>query len=195
MSAESKSRCPATDADFFAIDEETRFHELLGNELVEKASPSGEHGAAQGRVMSRVGARYDRRPGGGGNEPGGWWFATEVEIRFGKNICRPDVVGWRRERVIDRPKGRVLETIPDWVCEVLSPDNARNDLVRKKHIYHEHKVGHYWIVDPDQAVLLVYRWVEDGYLEVLSAERGEIVRAEPFADFALPVGVLFGDDD
>lgn len=95
----------------------------------------------------------------------------------------------------ERPKGRIVEVIPDWTCEILSADNARNDLVRKKHIYHEHKVGHYWIADPDQGVLLVYRWVDDGYLEVLSAERGQTVHAEPFADFTLSVGLLFGDDD
>jgi hypothetical protein len=30
---------------------------------------------------------------------------------------------------------------------------------------------------------------------VLVAERGELVRAEPFEAIALRVGVLFGDDD
>ena len=88
-----------------------------------------------------------------------------------------------------------MDLIPDWTCEVLSSENARNDLVRKKHIYHQNQVGHYWIVDPSLGVLLVYRWVTDGYLEVLSAEKGERVRAEPFHAIELPVGVLFGDDE
>ena len=35
----------------------------------------------------------------------------------------------------------------------------------------------------------------DGYVEVLIAERGETVRAEPFDAIELRVGVLFGDDD
>jgi hypothetical protein len=34
----------------------------------------------------------------------------------------------------------------------------------------------------------------EGYLEVLSAERGELVRAEPFQAIELPVAALFGDD-
>ena len=83
---------------------------------------------------------------------------------------------------------------PDWVCEILST-NRRNDLVKKKHIYHRHQVGHYWIVDPEQLTLLVYRWHPDGYLEVLSAQRGDRVRAEPFDAVELPVGVIFGDDE
>lgn len=34
-----------------------------------------------------------------------------------------------------------------------------------------------------------------GYIEILAAERGELVRAEPFDATPLQVGVLFGDDE
>jgi hypothetical protein len=40
----------------------------------------------------------------------------------------------------------------------------------------------------------VYRWHADGYLEVLSAERGQTVRAEPFDAIELVVSGLFGDE-
>lgn len=193
MSVEKKHSASSTISDFLTIDEDRRFHELLGGEIVEKAAPSGEHGAAQSYLAARLIGPFSRRLGG--HHPGGWWFATEVEIRFGKNVCRPDVAGWRRERVPDPPRGKMVDLLPDWTCEILSSDNARNDLVRKKHIYYEHRVGHYWIADPQQGVLLVYRWVADGYLEVLSAERGERVRAEPFEAIELQVGTLFGDDE
>jgi hypothetical protein len=36
---------------------------------------------------------------------------------------------------------------------------------------------------------------EAGYVEVLSAERGERVRAEPFDAVELSVDALFGDSD
>jgi hypothetical protein len=39
------------------------------------------------------------------------------------------------------------------------------------------------------------RWHPDGYVEVLSADRDEHVRAEPFEAIELRVAVLFGDDD
>ena len=45
------------------------------------------------------------------------------------------------------------------------------------------------------SVLTVYRWGPDGYIEVLAAERGERVKAEPFDAITLQVGVLFGDDE
>lgn len=83
---------------------------------------------------------------------------------------------------------------PDWICEVLST-NRRNDLIKKKRAYHRHEVGHYWLVDPVEETLAVYRWHQDGYVEVLIADREERVRAEPFAAIELKVGVLFGEDD
>ena len=39
------------------------------------------------------------------------------------------------------------------------------------------------------------QWTERGYLEILAAQRGERVRAEPFVAVEMPVGVLFGDDE
>jgi Uma2 family endonuclease len=191
MSSTPRARPTATLSDFLSIPEEKRFHELIAGEIVEKAAPSAEHGTTQLEVGSRLMGPFGRQPPSGG--PGGWWFMTEVEIRFGEEICRPDLVGWRRDVVAQRPRGKVIEQLPQWICEVLSEDK-RNDLVRKKHIYHRHHVDHYWILDPEQGTLAVYRWHADGYLEVLSAERGQIVRAEPFDAIELPVSGLFGDE-
>lgn len=183
----------ATLADLLAIPEEERFHELLGSELVEKARPSGEHGDAQAGVVSAVRPSYQRQRGSGG--PGGWWSATEVEVLLETgDLTRPDVLGWRRERVRERPTGTPVEVRPDWVCEVVSPSNANVDTVKKLRIYHRSQVPWYWLVDPRDATLTVMRWNEAGYTTVLRAERGESVRPEPFDEIELAVGMLFGDD-
>lgn len=192
MSAGPNRPRRAQAADLFAIPEERRFHELIGSEFVEKATPTGEHAGAQVKLISRLDNSFGRRPGG--RWPGGWWFLTEVEIQLGEDICRPDVAGWRRERVPERPRGTPILVRPDWICEILS-GNQRNDLVRKKHIYHRHEVPHYWIVDPQREMLRVDRWHPEGSLEVAAVERGERVKAEPFAAIDFPLGVLFGDDE
>ena len=38
------------------------------------------------------------------------------------------------------------------------------------------------------------RWSAAGYLTLLRAERGEVVRPEPFEAIERVVGTLFGDD-
>lgn len=184
---------PATVAELLAIPEERRRHELIDGELIEKSIATGRHGGAQAKTTAKLDP-YNRRAGRGG--PGGWIIATEVQIRFAADQApRPDVAGWRRERMDTLPADPVITVIPDWICEILSPSNATNDTVRKKRLYYRHRVTHYWIIDPIGESLTVYRWTPDGYLEVLAAERSERVRAEPFEAIDLLVGVFFGDDD
>jgi Uma2 family endonuclease len=184
---------PATLEDLLAIPEAERRHEIIDGELVEKGAASGEHGGAQADLVTALNSRFGRRPGG--RWPGGWWFATEVQIVFARGqIFRPDIVGWRRERVPERPTGVPITTLPDWVCEILST-NRRDDLVKKKRVYHQTRVPHDWILDPAEETLAVYRWGPDGYIEVLATQRGERVRAEPFEAVELNVGVFFGDDE
>ncbi len=182
----------ATLADLLAIPEAHRRHEVIEGVLVEKEAASGRHGGAQLQLGHKL-APYNRRPGG--RWPGGWWFATETEIMFADTqVFRPDVAGWRRERLPVLPSDVPIIVRPDWICEILST-NKRNDLITKKRVYQQHQVGHYWIVDPVEETLAVYRWHVDGYVEVLIAERHERVRAEPFGAIELRIGVLFGDDD
>ena len=187
------ARRKATPEDFWAIPEALRFHELIGGELIEKAAPSGEHGTAQAGIVGAVHPAYQRKSGHGG--PGGWWIATEVEVLLETGeIVRPDVVGWRRERSPEKPTGVPIKIRPDWTCEVVSPSHPTDDTVKKLRLYHRVAVPHYWLVDPREATLTVMRWSEAGYVTLLRAERGEVVRAEPFGEIELVVGTLFGDD-
>jgi hypothetical protein len=55
-------------------------------------------------------------------------------------------------------------------------------------------VPHYWIVHPEQRMLLVQRWHADGYVTVLRATSGQTVRAEPFDAIEIDVGELFGEE-
>jgi Uma2 family endonuclease len=192
MTATARKAVLATVDDLLAIPEDERRHELIEGSIVEKGAASGEHGAVQRKLSARIDP-FDRRPGG--RWPGGWWFATEVDVYFDPaNTFRPDVVGWRRDRVPEQPRGVPVMVRPDWIAEILST-HKRNDLIKKKRVYHRHQVPHYWIIDPDEETLAVYRWASDGYVELLVAERGELVRPEPFEAIPLAVGVLFGDDE
>ncbi len=62
-------------------------------------------------------------------------------------------------------------------------------------IYHPAGVPHYWIVDPQNRTLLVYRWHPEGYVVLLGAGGDKTVRAEPFDALELRVGLLFGDEE
>lgn len=185
----------ATFADLLLIPEESRRHEILDGEIVEKALPRGEHGVGQLRAGRLLG-RFDRKPNGP-TRPGGWWFATEPTIDLSMHqTVQPDVAGWRRERMPNRPSGYPITLRPDWVCEVMCDGDARRrDAIHKRRIYADHGVPFYWLVDTERETLTVLSLTERGYVEQLTAARADRVRAVPFDLLELQVGILFGDDE
>jgi Uma2 family endonuclease len=168
--------------------------EIIHGAIVEKAGASAEHSASQMLFGTVLGLRFHRRPGG--RWPGGWWFGSEAEVEYERHeVYVHDIAGWRRDRVPDRPTGRPVRVRPDWACEVLSPSNARRDLVDKFQVLHRSGVPHYWIADPLEHTLIVHRWQPRGYLVILTAAAGDVVRAEPFDAVELKISALFGLED
>ena len=187
----------ATIADWLAIPEERRA-ELIDGRIVYFAMPGPRHGLIQGNVFSALAPRFGRRGGGGDDRPGGWWFSLEVDMEIGGLGCRPDVIGWRRDRFprlpSPDPRGVVVD-VPDWICEVLSASTANVDTGRKREAYHRAGVTHYWLADPERRSLTVLRRVEEGYVIAAVATPGERVRAEPFGDVDVDLDEVFTDED
>jgi Uma2 family endonuclease len=169
--------------------------ELVAGEIVRKASPTPEHGSIEFK-LGEVLRAFNRRTGGP-RGPGGWWLMAEVEVLYEKTteVFRHDVLGFRRDRHVERPTGMPVRTRPDWFCEILSPSTARYDIVQKQRALHTHGVPHYWILDPEHETLTVLRYADTAYLRVLDAGIGDVVRAEPFDAIEISVGELFGKDE
>lgn len=189
----SMSKPPkATFQDLLLLEEDLKV-EIIDGEIVEKAPPTVKHGHAQLSVGALVRSEYQGSSGGA--RIGGWWIAVDCDVELEPHqVYAPDVVGWRREHLPELPDTRPVRIRPDWVCEVLSKSNAANDLVKKFRGYHAARVPHYWVVDPRNESLVVYRYTPEGYLTVLTAITGETVRAEPFDALEIRVGELFGHE-
>lgn len=182
---------PATIEDLLALSPDVRA-ELIRGTLVDKPDASSGHAAAQGSTTLRLGERFQRKPGG--SHPGGSWFFTELLIQLGKEAFRPDVCAYRRERMAERPNVPIVRLAPDWICEILSPSHEARDRIDKLQSYFRAGVPHYWLMNPEERTLEVFRRTDIGYALVLTARRGERVRAEPFEAVELAVDELFGDD-
>ena len=189
MSRAAAQSNPATAADLARLPD-TVHAEVIRGVIVEKAAPSYEHGEAQSSLAEILKPPFQRGRGG----PGGWWIATEVEIELAAHeVYRPDLVGWRRERVPEHPSGRPIRIRPDWVAEILSKSNAENDLGDKLFAYQRAGVPHYWIIDPEHETLTVYRLTSEGYVVQLTAGKRDRVRAAPFEEIELEIAQLFGE--
>jgi Uma2 family endonuclease len=190
LSAQSPTRRPATLKDFLAIPSHERFHEILDGELVRKTMPSGWHAL----VQRRLGALLDGYDDGSlRRHPGGWWLLSEAEILLPwEQPVRPDLVGWRCERMPDVPETFPIPLRPDWVCEVVSLSDPRRDTVIKYRDYARAGIPYYWLVDLKQRTLTSLKLTNEHYTVQAEAQEGSPLRPlEPFEFAEIAIEVLF----
>ncbi|MCG8556269.1 MAG: Uma2 family endonuclease [Proteobacteria bacterium] len=153
-------------------------------------APLPRHSKAQRALGGFVGGPFDDDDGLGG--PGGWWIFIEVDVRFSPHdVVRPDLSGWRRERLANPADQRPIDVVPDWICEVLSPTTAAQDRVTKRDLYAHHGVGHYWIVDVEARTLEAFALTAGRWILLGNYDEDANARIEPFTDIELAIGRLF----
>lgn len=166
--------------------------EILGGQLYASPRPAPPHVRAASRLGAMLINPFDFGVGG----PGGWWIDDEPELSLAADPdfdpVIPDLAGWRVETLPDHDgTSAQFHTVPDWVCELLSPSTARRDRVLKVPYYARAGVGHLWLVDPVAETLEVLRLDGPGWRLVLSAGGDSTVRAEPFDAIELPLARLW----
>jgi Uma2 family endonuclease len=172
---------------------DTMVAEVIDGELSLMPRPRRQHARAAGKLGAKLDGPYDAGEGG----PGGWVFLPEPELQLGArpDIVVPDLAGWRRERLPenfladDAPAH--IDLAPDWICEVLSERTQAKDRGKKRRIYRREGVGHYWLVDPRDKTLEVYRLEGGRWVELDTWEGDVVVRAEPFEAIELDLATLW----
>ncbi len=164
--------------------------EILSGHIIASPAPLPRHSKTQGAIRRFVGGPFDDDDGRGG--PGGWWIFVEVDVRLTPHdVVRPDLVGYRRERLPRPGSVRPIDVVPDWICEIASPSTAALDRVGKRALYARHGVPHYWIVDPEARTLEALELSGDRWLEVGAYDETAIASIPPFAELTLEIGRLF----
>jgi Uma2 family endonuclease len=181
------SRKLATYADLIARPGDQRA-EIIGGDIIVQPSPTPAHQSTIGEIYAELRSPFQRGRGG----PGGWWLIQDVDVEFGPHdICRPDISGWRKERVPTFPAERPVRHRPDWLCEGLSPRTALHDQGDKRGIYQRAEVPWYWLVDPLNRTLSVLRLVPDGYVvDRVVGDQGSAA-LPPFEAVAIDLASIF----
>ena len=161
--------------------------EIVAGELVVSPRPSPKHSHAVSVLDARIGPPYRF---GAGNL-GDWIILLEPEISLGEHLLVPDLAGWKKERLPNPPETNFIETVPDWICEVLSPATFRTDRIKKMPIYAEYKIPFLWLLDPIARTLEVFR-LESGRWSLQSTHADDDrVRAEPFQELEINLTYLW----
>jgi Uma2 family endonuclease len=189
------TRKRATYADLLALPEDVRA-EIIAGEIVFEGengtSPAAlpRHSKVQGAARRFLGGPFDDDDGRGG--PGGWWIFVEVDVALGEHeIVRPDLAGWRRERLPRPGTTCPIDVVPDWVCEIISPSTAARDRVTKRALYARSGVPHYWLIDPETRVLEALALRDGAWVDVGAYDDSATARIAPFEAIELELGRLF----
>ncbi len=124
-------------------------YELVHGELLVTPAPRNRHQLVVGRIHAQLFNYLTEQPG-----------IAEV-------ILSPADISWAND-VLVQPDVFVVPTAEiteEWssiqtlllAVEVVSPSSARYDRIVKRRLYQEHGVDTYWIIDPDAAVVEVWR--------------------------------------
>jgi Uma2 family endonuclease len=161
--------------------------ELIGGEIVRRPMARSEHALVQGSIRAEL-SPFTRQSG-----PGGWWIMTEVGVAYEAHQCPVhDLAGWRKERMPARPRG-IIDMAPDWVCEIISPGHERKDTLELFLLLQRHQVPYYWIIWPEDRVLIAHQLEGAGY-RVIATLTGEArARVPPFDAIELDLAYILGE--
>jgi Uma2 family endonuclease len=182
MNEHSAPRRPATYQDVLDAPP-NMVAELLGGALHLHPRPGLRHARAGSTLGIELGGSFDR----GRDGPGGWVILDAPELHVGPDVLVPDIGGWRREQTA------WFETVPDWVCEILSPETRRLDVTEKRDGYTAAGVRHLWLVDPDARTLEGLELREGQWLLSGALKDDDEVRLGPFDAVAFGLAALWAD--
>lgn len=90
-------------------------------------------------------------------------FSAPTEVKLTEtDVVQPDLlyISKDRDHLITREN---IQGAPDFIVEILSDSTRRRDERLKRHLYEQHGVKEYWIVDPELETVKIYRLQEGRY--------------------------------
>lgn len=145
-----------TEDDYYNIPEDTRA-ELIDGQIYYQAAPNRTHQKILSELHITIGQYIRSKSGSCEVYPAP--FAVKLS-KDSQNIVEPDL-----SIICDRDKltPQGCTGAPDWIIEIISPSNSGNDYVRKLNLYMDAGVKEYWIVDPMEKSVFVYRFKESQF--------------------------------
>lgn len=131
-----------------ALPEDVRA-EVYDGQVYYMASPSQNHQTLLTELLVSIHS-YLRKKGGGCQV-----FPAPFDVKLSDDpltIVQPDLM-----IVCDKSKldGKRCNGAPDFIIEIVSPDNPSDDYIRKLYYYKNAGVREYWIVDPHRKTVTV----------------------------------------
>ncbi len=138
-------------ADFLQQPETKPAREYIDGQIPTKPMPKGKHSLLQGELVTFLNQQL--RP-----QKLAWAF-PELRCTFGDRSIVPDIGVLTWDRIPLDQDGDVANDVkvcPDWIIEILSPDQSQTQLTRKILTSLDWGCQMGWLIDPAEKTVLVY---------------------------------------
>ena len=170
--------------EFLALPETKPAKEYINGTIIEKHKPKGKHSIIQTELSTAINLTL--------KSPKIARAFSELRCTFGDRSIVPDISILRWNNIPRDDNGEIADSFyiaPDWVIEILSPEQSQTKVVKNILYCLEHSTERGWLIDPHDKCVFVY----------FSQQKPMIFEAEtdslPVPDFAntfhLTVGELF----
>lgn len=134
-------------------------YQLINGKLILSPAPKRNHQKLIGRIHALILSFCDE------TSIGEVYIAPTDVYLDNENVVQSDIFFVSNNKLsILTEQG--AEGVPDMVIELLSPSNAYYDLRAKLHLYEKYGVKEYFIVDPEDNMVIAYGLTEGRYKEV-----------------------------
>ncbi len=170
-------------------DENLRY-ELIGGEIFVSTAPRFIHQLLSTKITGYF-LDYLKE------NPVGYVLATPGLIFSEFDGVIPDLIYISHEKIeeiLDEESGKFFGA-PEIVIEILSPGkaNARRDLQIKRELYEIYKVPEYWVIDPFEKKVSVFRFENNELKKVDSFKENQILTTQNLASFEINISELFSN--
>jgi Uma2 family endonuclease len=147
--------------DYLLIPEDGRRHEIIDGELYVNPAPNARHQTVSFNLVLALGTFVRSQ------QLGRVYYAPFDVVLSQLDVVQPDImfISAAHEELLTSAN---VQGAPDLVIEILSPSTRKLDLQLKRKRYDLFGVEEYWIVDPENESVAIYRRGRES-LEAVSA--------------------------
>ncbi len=136
--------------DYCGLPEDGHRYEIIGGDLFNSPAPFVQHQEILRSIGDVLSPYCSQR------KHGLLLYAPADVIFSEHDIVQPDIL-WISDARMKIVTKRNIQGAPDLVVEIVSIYTKRKDAVLKRKLYGRYGVKEYWLVDPDQKCLDVFR--------------------------------------
>ncbi len=138
--------------EFLLLPETKPASEYVDGQIYQKAMPQGKHSTLQIKFSSAINQV---------GQPQKLAFAfPELRGTFGESAVVPDLAVFEWSRIPLNSQEEIenkFEIAPDWIIEILSPDQSSTRVIKKILFCLKNKTKLGWLIDPEEKLVLVFK--------------------------------------